>query len=353
MLDLTTGTWSPVDTATRDGGSSVMYLPGKILKTGMARNPDYSPINSNADAWAIDMNQSSPVWRQVASMAFPRTQHQLTVLPDGTVLVTGGSRNSDVFDPASAVKAAELWDPTTETWTTLSSGVVPRLYHSIALLLPDGRIAIGGGGHPDTFGVPEYRFEIFSPPYLFKGPRPSVSSAPTQSTYGQTFFVATPDSDSITKVALIPQPAVTHAFNLNPGYVPLSFTKVAGGLNVQAPANANLAPPGQYMLFLVNAAGVPSVATWLRFAAPWEASALVGLSDTGFGAFAPLSTGPSIEGGGATLAAVGRQDGVTGSGPDDNTRVVGVTNYCRLDRNRQVKVARRRRRTPARAPPAG
>ena len=117
-------------------------------------------------------------------MAFPRTQHQLTVLPDGTVLATGGSRNSDVSDQANAVLAAELWDPTTETWRTLSSGVAPRLYHSSAILLPDGRVALGGGGHPPGFGIAEFRSEIFSPPYLFKGARPTITSAPSQASYG-------------------------------------------------------------------------------------------------------------------------------------------------------------------------
>ncbi len=216
VLDLNARTWSVVDSAVREGGSSVMYLPGKILKTGKAWNPDYPVAAATNEAWVIDMNQTGPTWRQVSSMAFPRTQHQLTVLPDGTVLATGGSRNSDVNDQANAVLAAELWDPTTETWRTLSSGVVPRLYHSSATLLPDGRVEIGGGGHPPGFGIAEYRSEIFSPPYLFKGARPTITSAPTQANYGQSFFVATPDGSTITKIALIPaaQPDARVQFEL-------------------------------------------------------------------------------------------------------------------------------------------
>ena len=228
VLDLTTGTWSVVDSVVRDGGSSVMYLPGKIMKSGKAWNPDYPVASSTAESWVIDMNQTAPVWRQVQSMAFPRTQHQLTVLPDGSVLATGGSRNSDVTDRANVVLAAELWDPTTETWHTLSSGVVPRLYHSSAILLPDGRVELGGGGHPPGFGVDEYRSEIFSPPYLFKGARPTITSAPSQANYGQSFFVATPDGSTITKVALIPQPTPTHAYNSNAGYVPLTLLADCG-----------------------------------------------------------------------------------------------------------------------------
>ena len=249
-----------------------MYLPGKILKTGKAWNPDYPVANATAEAWVIDMNQVSPSWRQVQSMAFPRTQHQLTVLPDGSVLATGGGRNSDVNDTANAVLAAELWDPLTETWRTLSSGAVPRLYHSSATLLPDGRVEVSGGGHPPGFGVAEFRTEIFSPPYMFKGARPTISSAPSQANYGQNFFVATPDGSSIAKVALIPQPTPTHAFNSNSGYVPLTFSQTAGGLTVTAPSNGNIAPPGMYMMFVINANGVPSVASWVHVSAAGQAS---------------------------------------------------------------------------------
>jgi hypothetical protein len=276
-----------------------MYLPGKIIKSGTARNPDYPVASSAATTYVIDMTQPTPTWRQVGSMAFPRTQHQLTVLPDGTVLATGGSRNSDVNDPASAVLQAELWDPATENWRTLSSGVVARLYHSSAILLPDGRVAVEGGGDPAGFGIRELRYEIFSPPYLFKGARPTITSAPGQASYGQQFFVGTPDGASITKVALIPQPTVTHAYNSNAGYVPLTFSQVAGGLNVTAPANGNLAPPGRYMLFLIDANGVPSVASWVNVSTQGGAAASTRASraaaSAGFFAWRPSSYGRGAE----------------------------------------------------------
>ena len=289
VLDLGTRTWSVVDPAVRDGGASAMYLPGKILKSGTAWEPDYPIHNSTAEAWVIDMAQPSPTWRQVQPMAFPRTQHQLTVLPDGSVLATGGSRNSDVNDRASAVLPAELWNPETERWTTLASGVVPRLYHSMAVLMSDGRVALGGGGHPPGFGVEELRSEIYSPPYLFKGPRPTISSAPSTAGYGQSFFVATPNGAEIAKVALIPQPTVTHAVNMNAGYVPLTFTQTSGGLTVSSPANGNLAPPGMYMLFLVDGNGIPSVASWIRVSASGQAQALEAASTGALGAAQLLS----------------------------------------------------------------
>ena len=109
-------------------------------------------------------------------------------------------------------------------------------------------------------------------PYLFKGARPTITSAPSQANYGQSFFVATPDGGTITKVALIPQPTPTHAYNSNSGYVPLTFSQTAGGLTVTGPANGNIAPPGMYMLFVVKSNGVPSVASWVRISAASQAS---------------------------------------------------------------------------------
>lgn len=271
-LDLTTQTWSPIDAAVRDGGSSAMYLPGKIIKTGTGWNPDYPVKNATTEAWVIDMTQPSPTWRAVAPMAFARTQHTLTLLPDGTVLATGGCTSTDVSNTGSCVLAPEIWNPTTETWTTMATGVVPRHYHSSALLIPDGRVILQGGGHPPGFGVAEFRGEIYSPPYLFKGARPVISSVPSILSHGQSFFVGTPDGASIAKVTMIAQPSATHGINMNQRFLPLTFTTTAGGLNVTAPANANLAPPGFYMLFLVNAAGVPSTASWVRFPAPWDDS---------------------------------------------------------------------------------
>ena len=243
-----------------------MYRPGKVLKSGTSFDPDFAAVASAATTYVLDMTQPAPLWQQTPAMAFPRTYHNLTVLPDGTVLATGGGQTTGAIDLADAVYAAELWSPTTQTWTTLSNGQVPRLYHSVALLLPDGRVLVGAGGR--FFGqvdpTDQYSGELYSPPYLFKGPRPAVTSAPTTANYGGTIAVQTPDAARIASVALIKLGAVTHAFNMDQRYVPLSFTIGSGSLSVQAPANANLAPPGYYMLFLVDTNGVPSVAPILR-----------------------------------------------------------------------------------------
>ncbi|TME31075.1 MAG: DUF1929 domain-containing protein [Chloroflexi bacterium] len=263
VLDLSTQTWSTVDPTILDGGSAAMYVPGKIIKSGLGRDADLSPANSVATTYVIDMTQPSPAWRQTASMAYPRNMHNLTLLPDGTVLATGGGLNSNRGDTASAVLQPELWSPATETWTVLASMQTPRLYHSTALLLPDGRVLVAGGGRASP-EVDQLSAEIFSPPYLFKGSRPTVASAPTRMQYTNSFFVGTPDAARIASVSLLGLGSVTHAFNQAQRFVPIAFQQASGGLTITAPANGNVAPPGYYMLFLVDTNGVPSVAPIVR-----------------------------------------------------------------------------------------
>jgi len=244
-----TGAWTFV--ANRPGqdstyGSAVMYGTGKVLAMG-GGDP---PMNTAA---VIDLNQPSPTWRAVGSMTYARRQLNAVLLPDGKVLVTGGTSGPGFNDTTSPVFPAEMWDPVTEQWTVMASATIPRLYHSAALLLPDGRVlSTGGNGYPDT--------EVYSPPYLFKGARPTITSAPTAINYGQSFVISTPNAASIGKVTLIRLPSVTHAFNPSQRFNSLSFTKQSGSVTAVAPAAAVLAPPGPYMLFVVNTTGVPSVA---------------------------------------------------------------------------------------------
>jgi hypothetical protein len=248
-----TGAWTFVATRNlgqRNQGSSVMYGDGKVLVMGGADPPTKT-------AEVIDLNAPSPSWRSVASMAFARRHLSATLLPDGKVLVTGGTSGSGFNNTSTPVYAAEMWDPGTESWTTMASAQAPRLYHSAALLLPDGRVLTTGGD-----GITQV--ELYSPPYLFAGARPTITSAPATVSLGQSFFVETPEAASIARVTWIRLPSVTHSFDMNQRINSLSFSQAPGGLNVVAPSDANLAPPGHYMLFLLNGNGVPSVATMVR-----------------------------------------------------------------------------------------
>jgi hypothetical protein len=266
VLDVQSQTWTIVDPMAVDGGSAAMYRLGKVLKSGKSTDPDQPSTASLASTYVLDMALPAPAWRPTAPMAFPRTFHTLTLLPDGHVLVTGGGRTTGAVDLAEAVFEAERWSPMTETWTTLASMQAPRLYHSTALLLPDGRVLVAGGGRLNDVSEPtdQVSAELYSPPYLFKGPRPTITSTPATIAYGTAFPLATPNASGIALVSLVRLGSVTHAFNFDQRFVELTFQPSNGGLNVQAPANANVTPPGYYMLFIVDTNGVPSVAAIVR-----------------------------------------------------------------------------------------
>lgn len=239
----------------RSYGTAVMYEPGKIMYVGGGSG---STLPTNT-AEIIDLNQTNPQWTWTGSLATARWNHNATLLPTGEVLVTGGVAG-DRSNPALRVNTSEIWDPATGSWRTVaSSASMLRGYHSTSLLLPDGRILHGGGG--DGASTPEnLDYEIYSPPYLFRGARPAVTNAtPGTVAYGQQLFIETPDAASITKVTFIRFGSVTHAFDWAARLVPLSFTQTAGGINVVIPASRTAATPGPYMLFLVNGSGVPSV----------------------------------------------------------------------------------------------
>ena len=258
-LNPTTGGWTGGPTSSggyRPEGTSVMYDTGKILILGGG-----SPPKNSAEI--INLNDGFPAWQNVGSMANARRHVNATALPDGTVLVTGGT-NLGGNNEAGAVYIPELWNPTTPAqWTPLARMRIPRLYHSTAVLLPDGRVLSTGGGF-GAGGTNYYQVEIFSPPYLFKGARPLITSAPASVSYGQTFMVGTPNAASITKVTLIRLSSVTHSFNQDQRLDTLSCSVVSGGLNVTAPANGRVSPPGYYMLFIVKGNGVPSEGKIIR-----------------------------------------------------------------------------------------
>jgi len=261
-LDVTgTGTWSlgpTLNFGLRTYGSAVMYAPGKILVVGGG-----TPPTSTAEI--IDLKSATPRWNYTGSMAYARWNLNATLLPTGEVLVTGGTSAADRADPAGAVNVAEIWNPRTGEWTQLATAAsVLRGYHSTSLLLPDGRVLHAGGG--DGGNTPDnFNYEVYSPPYLFEGARPIIDGGvPDAVGYGQTITLDTPDAATIAKVTLIRSGSVTHAFDQAQRLVPLNFSQTSGGLSVTLPASRNAAQPGPYLLFLVNADGVPSVGRIIR-----------------------------------------------------------------------------------------
>jgi hypothetical protein len=252
----------------RDYGSAVMYDVGKILVVGGGGNtswptPDAKSNAPTETAEIIDLNAATPAWQFTGSMANKRRHMNATILPDGEVLATGGTSGGGFvnINTGLAVKAAELWNPTTGQWTTLAANSIMRVYHSVSLLLPDGTVLHGSSGDAMAGTVPvppERNHEIFSPPYLFKGARPTITSAPASVGYNQTFSVATPNAAQITDVRWIRLGTVTHAFDQGQRANTLGFTVNGGNVEVTAPSGSDKAPPGHYMLFILNRNGVPS-----------------------------------------------------------------------------------------------
>jgi hypothetical protein len=265
-LDTTgTGGWTTLgtrDASYRDYGSYAMYAPGKVLVTGGAASLKTTQI--------VDVNNGLST-SSAAAMNFGRRQHNLTLLPNGSALANGGiSNGAALVDVNAAVFASEVWNPSANRWDVMDSEKVPRQYHATSLLLPDGRILSAGGGFCGACPLATYfnkNAQIFSPTYLFNkdgtpAARPSITSAPASAAYASNFAVKT-DTD-IARVTLIALSSVTHSVNMNQRFMELTFTKSGNNLSVTAPANANLAPPGTYMLFVLNAQGVPSVAKMVK-----------------------------------------------------------------------------------------
>jgi hypothetical protein len=220
----------------------------------------------------VDFSQPHPAYRPAAALAKGRKHLNATLLPDRTVLVTGGSGKGE--NAELATNEAEVYDPETDTWQTMATASVTRMYHSVALLLPDGRVVTAGGNpkqgtHVEWDDDPneEMRLEIYSPPYLFKGPRPVISAVRTEWRYGQTLNISSPDAGHLQWASLIRPGSTTHSFNTSQRLVDLPITaQAAGSVQVKVPAEPNLAPPGWYMLFLTGNNRVPSVASWVHLA---------------------------------------------------------------------------------------
>ncbi|MCI0349421.1 MAG: DUF1929 domain-containing protein [Acidobacteriales bacterium] len=270
LFDPVTRTWTlnyarTVRGSSRTYGSTVL-LPllaadgfmAKVLTAG-GGNP------ATATTEIIDFSAATPAWANSALMSAGRIQMNAVILPNGKVLLLGGSVNDE--SAASASLAADLFDPATGTMSSAGAQLFPRLYHSVALLLPDGRVWVAGG-NPER-GSYEQHIEIYSPAYLFTtgglpATRPTISFAPSGIGYGGTFDVQTPDALNIGSVALVRPGSSTHAFDMDQRMVGLSFTASGGLLTVNEPPSGNTAPPGYYMLFLVNNAGVPSIANFVQ-----------------------------------------------------------------------------------------
>ena len=286
LLDPRSFTWREVGALPggRDRiGSNAVLLPGgaRVLQIG---GYDYPTFVKRKSARAAVSTVSVATtghsgWSTASPQSVGRAYGNTVLLPDGTMVTIGGSagRSTDAKGGTSwtnghdpALKTVELYDPRTGRWRVGPAQQRFRGYHSVALLLPDGSVfSAGDDTHEDQARHDATwigNAEIYRPPYLFKGPRPKIAAAPAAVRPARSFTVATRDAAGIERAVLMAPSAVTHGADMTQRSVRLRVTNRVPGRRVTlaGPANVNVAPPGYYMLFLVNAHGIPSVASWIR-----------------------------------------------------------------------------------------
>lgn len=249
--------------------SAVMFAPGKVLQAGGNGGYNGDALPASNQATVVDFTGSRPVVTETRAMAYARRFANLTVLPDGSVVATGGTRYGN-NGGGDAVFAAEIWKPSTGAWTLAASAAQVRVYHSAALLMPNGTVLSTGGGAPGP--VSNLNAEVFYPPYLFRtaggtaqlAPRPAVTAVSgTSFGWGATALADVKDGAAVARVTLTASGVVTHSFNSAQRFQELQFTRNGNRLSIALPANANLAPPGYYQLAVLDAQGVPSRAVTL------------------------------------------------------------------------------------------
>ena len=252
--------WTPVATMIFSGryeAPSVLLPPTLDRVMVIGGYPGSGSPTSTAEI--IDLGDIPPEWAGVSHMAFARMEHDAVILPDGKVLVVGGQSNGG--EPGIPVLTPELFDPSAGSWEQVAPHQVPRMYHSTTILLPDARVLAAGGDFQPSG-------EIYSPPYLFRGPRPVIQSAPATMAYGSTFVLEFTSTTGTNTIALVRFSSVTHSVNMGQRHVALAEVGAAGVVAVPTPADASIAPPGYYMLFVVGGDGVPSVSQPVRVGVP-------------------------------------------------------------------------------------
>jgi hypothetical protein len=266
MYNPTTQAWSFVanlNFGPREHAATIMLPKSqKVMIVGGSSTKAGGPT---ATTEVIDFSQPSPAWVYGTSLNIARYNDNLIYLADGTILSVGGNQASDYTTP---VQQPELFDPVANTWTLMTPQSGSRGYHSTSFLLPDGRVLSAGS---DSGVALENTFEIYSPPYLFNGPRPVINYAPAAVRYGQSFKIVSPQAGGIRRVALVRPGSTTHANQMDDKYyIDLTFTAPGSStsagmvINATAPTSSDVAVPGYYMLVIVNANGVPSVMPFIQ-----------------------------------------------------------------------------------------
>jgi hypothetical protein len=227
-----------------NGSTRVMVIGGLTGSTAVRTTQRY------------DYGNPAAGWSYGTKLPQPRSHMNVVQVPDGSAYGIGGN-SSGLFDAGQRTTMA--YNPASDTWTDMAVQSQRRAYHSTAILLPDGRIMSAGDNGPSGG---RQLIDFYSPPYLFKGPRPAITSAPPQVGYGSPFNFST-SGPAVSRAVLMAPAATTHANEMNARHVELAITTTPTGFSATV-ASPRVAPPGYYMLFALTASGIPSQAKWVH-----------------------------------------------------------------------------------------
>jgi hypothetical protein len=251
----------------RNQSTSVLLPPAqdqRVMVIGGGPYDMHDQTGATGSTAIVDLTSANPQYTPAAPLAMPRMHLCGTLLPDRTVLVNGGAMMEE--NAAQATFDAEIYHPEGAgpgRWDMAAASRVPRLYHSVALLMPDGKV-ITAGSNPQR-NTEELRIEVFWPPYLFTGPRPVVTPARQEVGYGAALPVTVADAAALASACLIRPGATTHSADGEQRLIdlPIQLTG-AGTAELRLPVRATIAPPGWYLLFVVDGAGRPSDGAWIH-----------------------------------------------------------------------------------------
>lgn len=259
----------------RNQSSSVLLPPAqeqRVMIIGGGPRDDRTSATGSTER--IDLLAGNPAFELTMPLSLPRMHLNAVLLPDRTVFVSGGAIEHELADVAHVPRLqSEIYDPAANTWRAAATATVVRMYHSVALLMPDATVMTASGNPPPGGNqVPwveepteELKIEIFTPPYRFAGNAPQITTAPTEWTYNAKTVIQTRDAGAVMWAELIHPGVTTHAFDNAQRLIDLPINTVtATELTVGTPIGPDLAPPGWYMLFLVNQQRIPSTATWIH-----------------------------------------------------------------------------------------
>jgi hypothetical protein len=278
ILDTATGTWMTVGTAVPNDAGENIYrgIAGTAVLLPLLPIDGYRArvlVCNDTTPYVFDTTMPGMGWVETSPRAVanaPRRRNGCaTLLPTGEVFVSGGAPNAS--NDAGGLMPAEIYSPALDSWSSVETPTIVRNYHSVALLLPDGRVWTAGSNincqqsfFPAGADNRQLTMEVYSPWYHGRADRPIISAAPDSANYNSAFRVDTPQAATISRVALVRCGTSTHAFNGDQRHVGCRFTRGNGYINVTSPPDGAIAPPGYYLLFLLGPGNVPSIGHFIK-----------------------------------------------------------------------------------------